>query len=295
MSDRRHWSVRVAVVCVSSLLIAGCGDDESSSDGASSGGAAAPVTAQANYIAGRVTMGDGSKLRGEIKDVGVSIYGVSEAAEKVWYTPVVKPDGTYKQKVAGGQYAFNVGKITVLFNGNEFQFPLEPVGSAWNKNQDAADGIVQDFVWKPTGPTPYGQSNGLDIGNHTHWYGLNIGIRADGYRNDIGKSPTPIPEGSKLTFTLKPQGKAIDGTDAKELVIERDHTPSSYKSIDLNDLLPAPYELTGTVKFPDGTVKPLLLQGKGMYPNYKPAVPITIEKDGILGGMWKPPIAFVID
>ena len=275
------------------ILLAGCGEDESSPD--AGGGSTATATPQANVIAGRVTMADGSALRGEIKEVLLSIYGVSEAAEKVHYGPIVKPDGTFKQKVSGGQYTFGRGQIKVMYNGTEFPFDLEPQGPNWNKSQDAADGIVQNFVWKTTGPTPYGQSSGLDIGNATHWYGMNVGLRADGYRNDIGKTPTAIPDGSKLIFTLKPTGKAVDGTDARELTFEREHSTSSYKSIDLNDLLPAPYEMTGVAKLPDGTIKPLLLQGKGDYPGYKPSVRLTLEKDGILGGLWKQPISFVVD
>ena len=277
------------------LPLTGCGDDDAPSGSKSAGGAPAPVAAQANYIAGRVTMGDGKPLRGEIKDISISIGGVSEAAEKVSYSPAVKPDGSFKQKVSGGQYYFSRSTITVLYNGGEYNFPLEPVGSLWNKNQDAADGIVQNFVWKPQGLTPYGQSSGADIGNHTHWYGMSIGLRADGYRNDISKVPTTIPDGSKLLFTLKPQGKAIDGTDPQEQTIERVHDSKSYKSINLNDLLPAPYELTGVAKLPDGTTKPLLLQGPGDYPKYNPSVKITVQKDNILGGIWNPPVTFVID
>jgi hypothetical protein len=288
---------RLAILCVAVcavLPLTGCGDDAPSSSGGSTSAAPA-VVAQANYIAGKVTMADGTPLRGEIKDISLSIVGVSEAAEKVNYSPAVKPDGTYKQKVAGGQYSFSTCRVTVLYNGAEYRYDLEPAGNLWNKNQDAADGIVQDFVWKPSGVTPYGVSNGSDIGNHTHWYGMTIGLRADGYRNDIGKSPTIIPDGTKLLFTVKPTGKAIDGTEPKEQTLERVHDSKSYKSINLNDLLPCPYEMTGVAKLPDGTTKPLLLQAPGDYPNYKPTVNIKVEVDGILGRIFNPPVTFVID
>jgi hypothetical protein len=273
------------VVCVA-LLLAGCGE---------SGGPDAVTAPQANIIAGKVTMADGSPLRGEIKDIGISIYGVSEAAERVSYTPPVMPDGSYKQKVVGGQYAFNVGSITLLHEGNEFSFKLEATGNLWQKNRDAADGIVQDFVWKPTGVTPYGLSNGSDIGNHTHWYGMGIAVRADGYRNDIKQPPTVIPDGTKLLFTLTPTGKAIDGTQPVPQTIERVHDSTSSKSITLNDILPAPYALSGVANLPDGSSKPLLLQGPGNYPNYFPTVQIKVEKDGIIGGIFNPQVTFVVD
>lgn len=286
-------------VLLAVVAMIGFGCDNSTNEAAAGGDGgdapAKPVKVESNVISGRVTMGDGKPLRGEIKDVSISIYGVSEAAEKVNYSPAVKPDGTYRQKVAGGQYAFNTCRITVLFNNTEFAFPLEPVGNLWNKNRDGEEGIVQDFVWKPTGPTPYGQSNGLNPANATHWYGMSIDLRADGWRNDINKAPTMIPDGTKLTFSLKPTGKTIDAQTIEAITVERTHSSDVLHDPDINDIPIAPYELTGTATLPDGTVKPLLIQGKGDYPNYKPMVVITPSKDGILGGLAKPMCTFVIE
>lgn len=289
--------LKAAFLAAVAMINFGCGD--SSNDAATNtgggDGAAKPAKVESNIISGRVTMGDGKPLRGDIKDVTVSIYGVSEAAEKVNYSPAVKPDGTYRQKVAGGQYAFNTGRITVLYNNTEFTFPLEPVGNLWNKNRDGEEGIVQDFVWKPTGPTPYGQSSGLNPTNATHWYGMSISLRADGWRNDTNKPPTTIPDDTKLTFTLKPTGKTIDDQTIETITVERTHASSSLQNPDINDVPIAPYELTGTATLPDGTVKPLLLQGPGDYPKYKPMLTIAPSKDGLLGGLAKPMCTFVIE
>lgn len=290
MSVQRRW-LGVVVACAMVAVI-GCGDDESGAN--SAGSPPAEVKAESNVISGKITMGDGSALRGDIKDIAISIGGVSEAAEKVSYSPAVKPDGTYRQKVAGGQYYFNRGTITVNYGNAVFNLPLEPVGMNWNKNQDAADGIVQNFVWKPSGATPYGKDNGQDIGNATHWYGMSIGIRAEGYRNDIKSVPKTIPDGSKIKFTLTPTGKAIDGTEPKDpVVFDRVHDNSSYKPMDLNDILPAPYDLSGTVTFPDGSTHPLLLRSQN--PDYIPTLKIAVEKDNIIGGIWKQPVTYVID
>lgn len=293
----------VGVMLVMALGAGSIGCDGGTADGTGGGkdspaanaGEAKAVKAEANYISGRVTMADGKPLTGDIKDITVSIYGVSEAAERVQYSPALKPDGTYRQKVSGGQYAFNTGQITVLGNNNEFRYPLEAVGNLWNKNRDAAEGIVQDFVWKVTGPTPYGQSSGLDPNNATHWYGMCIGLRADGWRNDINKAPMTIPDGTKLTLTLKPMTKAIDGRELQTIAVERTYSAGNWKNPDINDLPPASYELTGTATLPDGTVKPLLMQGRGDYPNYKPSVSIPLEKDNIIGGMAKWSCSFVIE
>lgn len=267
------------------LLLASCGGKDEGEG----------VVAAANVIAGKVTMEDGGALRGEIKDIAISIHGVSEAAEKVSYAPAVKPDGIFQQKVAGGQYGFDPATITVLYNGGEFTFPLEPVGNLWHKNRDAAEGIVQDFVWKVTGPTPFGKSEGLNPGNQTHWYGMSIDLRADGWRNDLNAAPTAIPVGTKLVFTLKPGGKSIDGRDLEPMTFERTYSDETGFDADLNDVPPAPYELTGRATLPDGTTKPLLMQGAGDYPNYKAMVAIPVEKDGILGKLWTPPCTFVME
>ena len=290
-----HAAKRVLATAIVAALVVGCGDDESAN---ASGGKASegPTQAQANFITGKVTMPDGkTPPTGDIKDITISIYGVSEAAEKVNYSPAVKPDGTFKQKVSGGQYTFSTFTIAVLYNGAEYRLPLEPVGNLWNKNRDAAEGIAQDFIWYPKGPTSYGKSNGLDIGNHTHWHGISIGFRPEGYRNDIGKVPPKIPDNSKVTVTLKPQGKAIDGSEPKEPVIfERVHNMASYASMDLNDILPATYDMSATVTYPDGTTKPLVLYNFKDR-NYIPNVQIVVQKDGIGSGYFKTPITYAIE
>ncbi|MEO5961550.1 MAG: hypothetical protein ABIR80_20760, partial [Opitutaceae bacterium] len=108
--------------------------------------------------------------------------------------------------------------------------------------------------------------------------------------------PTVLPEGTKLVFTLKPTSKSIDGRDLKPIVVERDWRPKAgTMNDDLNDLPPATYELTGIAKLPDGTTRPILLQGKGVYPKFAEMGVVTVEYDGILGGMWKQPFGWVTD
>jgi len=250
---------------------------------------------ESGFATGRVTLPDGKPLGGDIKDISISISGVSEAAERVSYTPIVKPDGTYRQKLAGGQYQFNPSKIKVNFGNHQFDFPLEPVGNNSTKNQDAADGIEQDFVWKVTGPTPYGQSQGLDPNNATHWYGMSVGLRASGYRDDIKAAPTPIPDDTVLVFQLKPTSKSIDEQELQPITVKRKFRNDSLSNVDINDVPPANYELSGTAELPDGSKKPILLQGKDEYPSYKESISVRLEKDNLLGGMWKHPLSFVLE
>lgn len=252
---------------------------------------------QSNVIKGKVTMENGSPLRGDIKDIAIGIAGVSTAAERVSYSPLVKADGTYSQKVAGGQYTFSSARIEVVFKDTiEFQFPLEPVGRNWNKNQDAAEGIVQDYVWKTTGATPYGKSSGLDKHNATHWYGMSVGLAWQQWRSDNNTSTTPPPDGTVLAITCSPTSTAIDGSRPSVTNLDLIWDSSKvYPNDDIADLLPADYEITGVAKLPDGTTKPMLFQGSGDYPKFFKVLKAPLVKDNIIGGMAKHLCGFIIE
>jgi|GEM_PF-6247270 len=99
---------------------------------------------------GGETAGDSARLTGDIKKIVVSISGLSKAGERIQYSPVIK-NGHFKQKLVPGQYRFDRSALTVHFESREFTLDLMPVGDSWPKSQDAAAGIVQNFIWKPTG------------------------------------------------------------------------------------------------------------------------------------------------
>lgn len=254
---------------------------------------AAEQKPQSRYAIGRVTFEGGKPITGDVDDYIISIHGVSEAGEKVSYTPIVK-NGAYKQKLVPGQFRFGSSKIKVRFGEQVYVCDLVPVGRNWNKNQDAADGIVQDFVWKPTGlRETYGAK--ADPNNATHWHGFNVGMRFETWRSDTNKAPTRLPEGTKLVFTLTPTSKSIDGRELKPITLEREWRLTGVSNDDLNDLPAANYELTGIAKLPDGTTRPILLQGPGAYAKFVHKGIVTVGYDNILGGMWKQPFGWVTD
>lgn len=301
---KNRWPAFFAALLLAAPCLS-CSNTASSSADPSTGSVdSAPVagspattpTPQANVITGTVRMADGGPPRGDIKEIAIAISGISEAGERVQYSPAVAANGTYKQKVADGQYRFSSSRISVIFAGTtQFDLPLEPVGGLWNKDRDAADGIVQDWVWKVTGPTPYGQSEGLDPGNATHWYGMCIALRPSGWRNDINAAPAQIPVGSKLVFKLTPTTDGIDGRKVEPITVEREYSDDTLYDPTINDIVPASYRMSGTASLPDGTNKPLLLQAPGDYPKYKSEVDVKLEKDNIIGGMFKPPVEFIIE
>lgn len=255
---------------------------------------AADLKPQKNIAAGRITMADGQPLSGDIDDIQIGIRGVSEAGQRVSYAPAVK-NGAYKQKLVPGQFAFDPARIKVRFGETVFTLPLVPVGKLWNKDQDAEEGIVQDFVWKPTGAKEtYGAK--ANPNNHTHWHGMNLGMNFSGWREDLKKASVKLPAGTKLVFTLTPLSKSIDGRDLQPITFEREWRPADVTpNDDLNDFPPANYELTGVAKLPDGSTRPILFQGKGNYPNFVTKASVPLEYDGIIGGYWKQLMGWVTD
>lgn len=271
----RNWFL-AAVLCAStSFLLPGCGKGDSKP---SADGTTAPVEKQSGFAAGRVTMPDGKPITAAGAEIAIAINGISEAGERVSYSPIVKPDGTYRQKLAAGQYRFSQGTVQIEFGGQKYRFYLEPVGADSNKNRDAADGITQDFVWKITGERP---GSDHDVNNHTNWYGGSVGVRFATWSNDINKAPPALPDGTPITFTLKPtSAKRVDGADAQPLVIERKYQARWTQCDSLNDIPPADYELTGVAKLPDGTTKPLLFEVE--YAKFKSVQPIHFGPDLIM-------------
>lgn len=280
----------VAAIVVA-LLAGGCGDSSEPSSSSPGGESSAPMIAEGGYIVGRVLGQDGKPIA-VAEEISISVHGVSEAGERVSYSPAVKPDGTYKQKLVPGSFRTSTSTVSVRAGDDLLVFPLTPQGSLWNKDRDSADGIEQDFVWNMTGQRT---SDKPDPNNHTHWHGMNIGVSFSIWRDDLKKASTRPVDGTTFVFTLKPQSKLVNGEDGRELTIERAWRGNDITPIDdLNDLPPASYEITAIAKLPDGTTQPVLLQGAGDYPNYKPSAKAPLAKDSLIGGMAKWEISFVL-
>lgn len=275
----------IVAVMVTSALVAGCGSE-------SSGDPSAPMKAESGYIVGRVLGSDGKPIA-VAQDIALNVEGVSEAGERVNFSPAVKPDGTFRQKLVAGSYRIGRSTVDVKFGDHVFTYDLTPQGELHDKNREANDGITQDFVWNMTGQRTSGTP---DPNNHTHWYGMTIGMQFSLYRDDIRQATTAPPAGTTLVFTLKPMTTLVNGQAGQTLTIEREWRPRDITTNDnLNDLPPATYEITGVATLPDGTTKTILLQGPGDYPKFGPAATAVLELDGLLGGMSKPPIAWVLD
>ena len=187
-----------------------------------------------------------------------------------------------RQKVPLGTCSFERGQVRLVFQEREFRLPIEPVGDLWRKNRESDEGIRQGFLLKLTGPNPVGRAAGLDENNHTHWYGVTIGMNWQTFRSDLRKSTTPPPAGTRLVFSLHPTSPRIDGRPIEAFEIERAWDPSKlvpYKA--LNDLPPADYEIRGKAIQPDGKKVGILFQGAEDYPRFVPVLKAPLQPGGI--------------
>jgi hypothetical protein len=253
------------------FLLAGCGKSETASPAspaqsaapadAAKPAAAAPVNgAKPGYASGHVLGQDGKPISVQGAKVTLAIYVVSsKSGEKISYSPKVNADGSYEQKLVDGAYSFSFAHLEVPFNGKHFMFDLYPVGEDDKSDRDSEKGIVQDYTWKLTGLRP-GQD--ADESNFTRWYGGSVNMQFGSYRNDIKKSVAKPPTGTKCVFTLKPEGKLIDGSEGKTLTFTREFDPllSGLKNGNLPDIPIGVYTVSGEEVLPDGTKKPLLMQ-----------------------------------
>jgi hypothetical protein len=256
---RRAFTWGIALVA---LVLIGCGKSESASPGgpAPAGGtSASPTASKANLIYGKVSEDAGKPITAPGAKITISIYGISsKSGEKVYYNPVIKPDGSFEQKVVDGSYQISSANIDVPFNGKHFLFALEPVGDD-KAMRDSAPGIEQNYVWKLTGLIP---GHDADESNFTNWHGASVKMQFQSYRNDIKKSVSNPPAGTKALFTLTPTGKLVDGSEGKPLTFTRDYDPlmGGLKNGNLPNLPLADYTVKGEEVAPDGSTKPLLMQ-----------------------------------
>jgi hypothetical protein len=229
-------------------------------------GAAAQVRLERGFATGRVTLPDGSPLPPSVENVKIYVNGISRAGQNITYEPIVRANGTYRQALVAGDYRFSTAYVVVRHKDRTYELRLEPVGDLHLKSRSAADGIVQNFVWKATGPTPTAVALGPDPSNHTNWYGMRTTASPGGWRSDYtdtgrlvnpGRAPREIPEGTRITLTLRPLTPALDRRPLTDTTIER---PVEWTTR-FHDLPPADYELSGFAILPNGTRHTLVFRG----------------------------------
>ncbi len=230
---------------------------------------------------GQVIKVAGAKFR-------VGADGVAEqSAEEVSYAPPVDANGNFQIKIVAGKFRVRA-TIEVSWNGGTYTFDLHPVQDN-TVDQDGATGVVQDFVWKLTGPIPLYSQN-PDPKNSTNWYGGAVTVYPLTYREDLKAPATPDEAGTKYSFKLVPTGTLIDGSPAKELTFERSFDGSRMDNQTLQDIPLAVYTLTGEEITPGGEKFPLVFGTA--YAKVESAPVVDFPVDGIISGPFKAQLPF---
>ncbi|QOV89774.1 hypothetical protein [Humisphaera borealis] len=270
ISHRLVWLLG-ATLAVSS----GCDDAAAPAVAPAVPPAAEPAAAaQPGHFTGRVTRADGSPITLAGVKYQVNINGVTAVGENNNFRPPVAADGTFKLKLPQGLFYPPFGTITVPFEGKNYLIELDPA-DPFAGTRDGAPGIAQHFLWRLTGPKP--RATNPDVNNATHWYGITIPVNFQGYRADTRQTVKPLPDGSKVTWTLKPTSKLMDGSEAKPLTVERKWTATPMFMMDaLNDLPAANYEIGAVATLPDGSTKTVLVE-EFAERKYKPTMKLILQ------------------
>lgn len=284
---------RRLVLAVALVVCNGCPGKTPDGPGASSAPTAPPPTtrsdeapppasadrARPGHLVGTILDARGSPIAAPAKAV-VSVAGIGlQSGQEVTYRPAVKPDGTYEARLTEGTYHPVQATVEVAFGGSTYHLELEPVQDN-TADRDSAAGIVQDFVWKLTGPHVRYAAN-PDPKNHTHWYGCSIGLRPSLYRNDLKRPTERAPAGTRYVFTLEPTGPLADGSQARAVTFERAVTTPGELEHDgrLHDIPLGTYTLTGVEVAADGARRPLVFETS--YATFEPAARIVFPARGV--------------
>ena len=228
-----------------------------------------PTPATPGYLVGRVLGADGKSvaLPGVRIEVQVGGFLASNLAS-VTETFEAGPDGVYVKKLRPGTYRQPTARIEFPFRDKTYRLPLVPVrggqsGSGGGSGggggqQESADGLVQDFAWRLSGPRPGVM---FDKQRPDTWIGGAAAIEYHSYREDLRRVIRPAPAGTKLVLTLAPQGPLADGSAGKPIVVTRAYntTDTAVDDARVVDVPLAYYEINGEEHFPDGRKQPLLL------------------------------------
>lgn len=145
------------------------------------------------------------------KDVqfAVTIGGVTlTGGQRTSFTPTVKPDGTFAQRVPEGLYAVRCDAI-VDYQGRQFRIPLDAQdGEPRDEKTESSIGIVKDFRLRIQG-----LKNGGNKAKLEDHYGAAIGLH-NGFKN--------AHAGATIEVTLTPRGPLLDGTTGQPQTLKFD-------------------------------------------------------------------------
>lgn len=205
---------------------------------------------QPGVVSGSATDAQGNPL----SNVDISVKELNGAFSQDTTTD---DQGNYIMEVDDGNYSVDA-EVDAKYNGQYYRFPLYPKDDDNSTEEPASEGIVEDFVWKISGPRPGVDPNsedGADYygGSVQHIY---LGDPAAGVYNT-----TQLPEGSTVQIAFAPDGPLIDGSEGETLSSECTIDSASVSGGDLScpivDIPLGQYAVTAIAVSPDGGSVPL--------------------------------------
>lgn len=249
------------LLVLTSLLLTACGGDSptptptpaATPTAASAATATVPTPADAAPTATGIEIGAGtisgkaSYANGEpLSDVTVVIRGTTMAGSNTYFEAKVDTEGRYTQKVPNGLYEIKA-HVSAPYKGRTYGLWLDPADGIDTPGQDSAPGIIKDFVWRISGPTPAATSK---PDSPFSYYGGIVEVGNDSefemqYNNGNLVDPYDYPANSRIRVTLTPDGPLMDGSTGT--VVERDIDPQELTDAILYDIPLGDYTVTATL------------------------------------------------
>lgn len=206
------------------------------------------------WVTGKATDSQGNPLT----DVSISMYGTTNAGSNTYFSAQVDQTGHYAQEVPNGGYEITA-YVTRQYKDHTYNLWLHPVDNVSGTKQSTTEGVVKDFVWRISGPTPRAKKAPKDPGSY---YGGIISLGGEGaYRMsyDVGSTAAEFeyPAGSKIELELTPSGPLMDGSQGQ--VVKRELDPAKLNGAVVSDVPLGEYTAKATMVEKDGTESPLRL------------------------------------
>jgi hypothetical protein len=172
-----------------------------------------------------------------------------------YYEAEVDQTGHYAQQVPGTSYAISA-YVNTTYKGRRYQLWLDPVDGVDSPNQDVRGGLVKDFVWRLSGPTPRAKDQPE---NPASYYGGEIDLGDDAefrftYGGGASESP-PYPAGATVRLELTPDGPLLDGSPGTVLTYDQD--PATLATAVLRDVPLGDYIARASLVAAGGGTTPL--------------------------------------
>jgi hypothetical protein len=164
-----------------------------------------PPGAKPGHLTGKLSDSRGRPL----SNVTISIFGFSDKNEPIRREAKVSgPAGEYDISLPDGKYNTPTARIGVQYNDRWYDLPLAAADGTreWAEQKEPRNGIVRDFIWKISGPTPGGDA----LSPTGYWGGTILFDKA----GDLGDAAT-------IEITLQPDGPLIDGSTGQPLTFTR--------------------------------------------------------------------------